>query len=529
MRYDSNRPKQKNQTIKVFVLILIIIILLAFYFLSKLYPSKIKISSSIIHYNELTNDGQAIDVKQNISTNFQENELRCLPNGWPRDGSKLWWKFYYYPEYPSLQDIFEDNGELVVILSTFLIKTHRNYKQRMIKYHSSKWALYLHKDNQENNTNAVINPKDPIIAQPDVDKKIYIIKLRFTLPKKYQNKYNYATIQILLDDEQKQYRPLKGDEPLHSPEFYKAQQEIQYKEEYTKIFMKRYNLSNSDDLSYRNVPFCAIKDKFSIYVNPPPKSQTELSPEEKIYTSPNGQKKDFLRLCTQNLIFDEKEKNEDIFRWLLYHIEQGFSKPIIYVNKILSSEKLSFSHYQKVIDLGMTEMIYYVFPYAFFFHEQPSQEISCNERNRGRTVWLAHNDVDEMFYYLANGDQNIESNITIAEILKNKYTNVNNIEISSGLKCPNLWMKRLSNDDIISDSIKKQNQRTKGITIPENVNFYYVHFVTTGKRMIIPTEIINAHFKNLSLIHQEFKKEVFCPRASAINKRLTEEIKKYLI
>ena len=59
------------------------------------------------------------------------NNLRCLPNGWTRNGSKVFWKYYYYPEYPSLQDIFEDNGYIIVILSTFLIQTHQYQLERM--------------------------------------------------------------------------------------------------------------------------------------------------------------------------------------------------------------------------------------------------------------------------------------------------------------------------------------------------------------------------------------------------------------
>ena len=477
---------------------------------------------------------QNTDINQNVQST--QNNLQCLPNGWTVNGSKLFWKYYYYPEYPSLQDIFEDNGDLVVILSTFLIKTHREYKQRMIKYHQSKWALYLHEDNQTCNQNIVINPKNPIIATPDMDKKRFIIKIRFTLPKKYQNKYNFATIQILFNDEELNkigkktfYRPLDKKEPLYSPKFYEAQKEFQGGANWTKIFMKPHKSeSNKDDLSYRNVPFCAIKDKFSFYVNPKPLNLKWKSKEQKIYISPNGQQKDFLRICTQNLIFDDKKKNENLVRWMLYHIEQGFSKPIIYMNKMVKSESTSVSHFKKIIDLGLAEMIYYVFPYAFFFHEQPAQEISCNERNRGRTVWLAHNDVDELFYHHENGKGDTTSNITISELLK-KYTTVDNFNQISGLKCPNLWMERLKDDKTYADSIQKYNQRTKGITFPENVEFYYVHSVAKGKKMIKPTDISNGHFKNVTLIKQKFKQKIFYPRLTEINKRLTKEIKEYLV
>lgn len=151
-------------------------------------------------------------------------ELRCLSNGWPENGSKEFWKFYYYPEYPTLQDIFEDNGYIVVILSTFLIRTHPHNTQRMRKYHSSKWCLYFHENNETRNKNHVINPKNPIIAKPESDHKIFIIKLRFNIPVEYQNKYNFATIQIMLDENEDQnnegklmYRPPSIYEPLINP------------------------------------------------------------------------------------------------------------------------------------------------------------------------------------------------------------------------------------------------------------------------------------------------------------------------
>lgn len=554
MLKKSKRPK--NNQIKKALIFLLIISQVCFYLFRSYQPQLILKGSNIIIDDDgitlenndnittknnnsniilVNNSHNTLNKNENIPNDIQSKELRCLSNGWPENGTKLLWRYYYYPEYPSLEDIFEDNGEIVVILNTFLIKTHRTHKQRMIKYHKSQWALYLHKDNTTSNQNTVINPKNPIITSPDNDKKRFIIKLRFSLPKEYQNKYNFATIQILLGNEnlskigeESYYRPLKGKEPLYSPEFYEKEKEIQGGAEWTKLFMKPYKSSNNNDLSYRNVPFCAIKDKFSFYVNPPPEKPPKLSDEQKIYTSPNGQQKDFLRLCTQNLIFDEKEKNEDLVRWLLYHTEQGFQKPIIYISKIVKSENISLSHFKKIIDLGLAEFVYFVFPYAFFFHEQVAQEISCNERNRGRTVWLAHNDVDEIFYHHINGQKDTASTATIAELMK-KYTKFENFKYSSGLKCPNLWMKRLKDDTTYADSIQKYNQRTKSITIPENVNFYYIHTVSTGKKMIRSKDISNGHFKNVSSINTTFVQEILYPRITEINKRLTKEIKELLV
>ena len=60
----------------------------------------------------------------------------------------------------------------------------------------------------------------------------------------------------------------------------------------------------------------------------------QLSSEQKIYTSLNGQTKDFLRICAQNIIYDEKEKNEDIFRWAHYIIlNKVFLNQLFILNK----------------------------------------------------------------------------------------------------------------------------------------------------------------------------------------------------
>lgn len=446
------------------------------------------------------------------------NNLRCLPNGWTRNGSKVFWKYYYYPEYPSLQDIFEDNGYIIVILSTFLIQTHQYQLERMKFYHSKSWALYFHDDK-----GSIVNPTDPIITKSEPNERYFIMKLRFCIPKKYQNKFNYATIQIILNENESKpiYRPIKKFEPLYEPEYYEQEEEIDGEPRRIKILMKPpKDIEKVDDLSYRKVPFCAIKDKFSFYVNPPKIQQKNRKKEDQLFLSPNGQIKDFLRICTENFIFDEKQKNEEIFRWVLYHIDQGFTKPIIYVNKIESSEKKSFSHFKKLIKLDLIELIYFVFPFSFLLHDQPAQEASCIERNRGRTIWLGHNDVDERFFYL--NDKNLSLNLTIKNALK-KYTTVSVFEKFSGLKCPNFWMKRLDNDTSLVNKKSDHFYRTKGILFPENVGFYYIHSVSDGKPMLDVNEIINAHFKNIT---EEY---LYCKEMTEINRKLTNIIKKILV
>lgn len=444
---------------------------------------------------------------------INDNQLHCLENGWPSNGSKLLWNFFYYPEYPSLQDIFEDNGNLLVILSAVLVQTHSYQLERMKMYHSSRWALYFHFQNGK-----IVNPNDPIITKSDYNHQTLIIKLRFQIPVNYQYQFNYATIQIILNDNdvKPSYRPLNENEPLYSPEYIEEKVEELNR---TKISMKPPNFTdNIDDISYRKVPFCAIKDRFSFYVNPPQKRRKKQTKKDQLFFSQNGQKKDFLRICTENFIFDEKKKNEEIFRWILYHIEQGFSKPILYVNKIDFSEEKSFSHFEKINELGLVEMIYFVFPFSFLLHDQPAQEASCIERNRGRTVWLAHNDVDERFFHI-----NSDSNFTVSEIL-NKYTNVLNFEKFSGLKCPNVWMKKFSNDSTFADVRQLDHfYRTKGIIFPENVGYYYIHSVSDGKIMMDVDDIVNAHFKNM------FDEYVYCPKLTEINQRISKKIKKLLV
>lgn len=448
--------------------------------------------------------------------------FRCLNNGWPERGSREFWPYYFYPLFPSLHDIFEDNGYLKVILSTRFIETHRQYTDRIKKLHSSKWALYFHEDNETENRNKVIN-QEGILTKPVFDNKLDIIKLIFKIPEKYQNKYNFATIQRVLDNENEViYRPINENEPLYNPKFYIAQEEIQGGYLRKKIFMKMPNVKNINDLSYRNVPFCPIKDKYSIYVNPIPNKKVEMSEKEKIYWSENGQKKDLLRICTSNRIFDEKEKNEIIVRWILYNIDQGFSKPIIYVNVIDQFENLSMPHFKKIIDQDLAEFIYYVFPYAYFFHEQISQETSCTERNKGRTIWLGHDDVDERFF-------NTQTNETIYEYLK-RFTQNNNVKEIGGLLTPNEWMERLDDDTTFTDNNNREYYaKAKNIIVPDNVEFYYVHLVSSGKSSIRQDDIVNAHFKDINTGIVKFLNKSVSQRMTEINKKLTKKIKELLV
>ena len=130
-------------------------------------------------------------------------------------------------------------------------------------------------------------------------------------------------------------------------------------------------------------------------------------------------------------------------------------------------KKIFFHIFKKIINNELVEFIYYVFLYSFFFHDQLAQEVSCTERNRGRTVWLGHNDVDEFFYYRETYNDTI-FNITASDVMK-EYTTVKKFNTICYLMCPNLWMRRFSNDTTIADSVQYHHERTKGIIIPEKL------------------------------------------------------------
>lgn len=462
------------------------------------------------------------DFFQTIVSKTHIPKLHCLKNGWPKNGSKEFWPFYFYPNFPSLHDIFEDNGYLKVILSTHLTETHPSFKERMRILHKSNWSLYFHENNETKNRDVVVN-KEGILTTPVFDPEFQIIKLIFELPKEYQNKYNFATIQRVLDNKNPNvYRKIDKNEPLYNPKYFIGQEEEQGGILRKKIFMEMpKNQKKLNDLSYRNVPFCQIKDKYSFYVNPIPENKNNNS-KDQLFLSENGQIKDLLRICTQNRIFDSKEQNEIVFRWVLYHIEQGFAKPIIYINKIDESEELSLPHYQKLIEKNLTEMIYFVFPYSFFFHEQFSQEISCIERNKDRTIWLGHNDVDERFF-------NTETNETVFEYMK-RFTENNDVSDIGALKTPNEWMEMLANDTTFTDNGNREYfVKAKNIIVPNNVEFYYVHQIYRGKKTIRQDAIVNAHFKDIKTGVVQFNKKTVSHKMTEINQRLTKKIKELLV
>lgn len=168
-------------------------------------------------------------------------------------------------------------------------------------------------------------------------------------------------------------------------------------------------------------------------------------------------------------------------------------------------------------------MIYFVFPYAFFFHDQVAQEVSCTERNKGRTVWLGHDDADERFYFYNLSSNDTDEKITLKDVMK-EYTTVQNFENIGGLRCDNIWMERSNNDETYRDSVRTSYERTKEIIIPENVNFYYIHAISSGKGSLNPSNIVNAHFKPVTESVVHFNSKTKSTRMTKINERLTKKM-----
>ena len=102
--------------------------------------------------------------------------------------------------------------------------------------------------------------------------------------------------------------------------------------------------------------------------------------------------------------------------------------------------------------------------------------MSCSERNKGWTIWLGHDDADEIFYFYNLSSNDADEKITLKDVMK-EYSTVQNIENIGRLRCDNLLMERSKNDETYRDSVRTSYERTKEIIIPENVNFYYFNTV----------------------------------------------------
>ena len=450
-------------------------------------------------------------VSSPISINLKEfksvklSPLKCLPSGWPAEGTKLLWPFYYYPEMPSIQDAFEDNGKITIVLSCEFIKTHSHNRHRLQFAMKHRWALFLHKDN----FSRPINPDNPLISQQltGYSKRGKMFPLNFELPEDYQNRFNFATIQLIINKSFETFQEPNENEVTFNPQYQPAETEFQGFQNYTKIFKTpiRDETLRNYGITYRYIPFCPILDKYSRYEN-------------------NGHQpnKSFLRICTQNLIFEDYERNVDILRWALYHISQGFDTPILYYNKIIPKDNHQATNeieyeeikqrtlklFQPAIDQKVIELVSFEFPYAFYFHDELAQEMSCLRRNLNRTVWLGMNDVDEYFYSYSN-------DVTISESIQ-RFTNEDFFSTYGGLVAPNLFMKAMSDGIVRQDSKMNFHERTKCIIIPDNVNQYVIHKIVSGYKgyLLSDRSIINAHFKKMPTYHYQGLKED--PRMTAL-------------
>lgn len=456
---------------------------------------------------------------------FISEKLTCLASGWSDKGTRIFWDYYFYPELPTLQDIYEDNGILTVVLSCMFLTTHDKYLMRSNIFFESKWVLYLHQGNSYIYRDYPINPSDPIVGRcvtEDIFQKVVV--LQFTLPEKYRNRFNYATIQMAHKKKIKKlkYKPLNKNEVTYNPSYLPKETELQGYQNYTKIMMKPIDFENvyKYGLYYRNIPFCQIIDSHSIYSKDYQKG-----------------KKDFLRICTQNIIFTDKRRNIDLIRWALYHKDQGFETPIVYYNKIIPKNNQlpkNFNSYlkmknkamktlKKAIDDKVINLVNWEFPYAFYFHDQLGQEASCVYRNKNRTKWLGINDVDE-FFYNPNPKTKDTVNVTLKKIHYKEFA-----KDHGGIITPNVWMK-IEDDGkkIYQDDFFSEGERTKCIVIPDNVFFYNVHTVDKGLPTVFfnRNNVVNAHFKK---VPEDYYKELFfSQKMTDIYQKYTQLAKVYL-
>lgn len=105
--------------------------------------------------NELYNENPVYTIYQQVP------KIKCDPYGWPIQGTRQWWKYYYYPQAPSLLDIFADNDVLYAIIN-FKGINHIN------SYLNSQWSCQFRKKIilDENNGNNCAHGHTHIIKCP---------------------------------------------------------------------------------------------------------------------------------------------------------------------------------------------------------------------------------------------------------------------------------------------------------------------------------------------------------------------------
>jgi hypothetical protein len=81
----------------------------------------------------------------------------CNSDGWPTNGSRVYWKYWKWPSQPSLYDIFLDQDHLVVILSfrfSYRKNCHEDAQMMKVarKYSLASWVLVRSDDSMVNST-----------------------------------------------------------------------------------------------------------------------------------------------------------------------------------------------------------------------------------------------------------------------------------------------------------------------------------------------------------------------------------------
>lgn len=218
-----------------------------------------------------------------------------------------------------------------------------------------------------------------------------------------------------------------------------------------------------ESFSFSNVPFCTL-----------PKAVGE--PKE-------------LHVCTQNY----PEHHISFSQWALWHVMQGFSTPTIYL--VANSSAIYRSTLGSLIDRGLIRFVKWDWPYNKNFAQQQGEQLSCIYRSRRRYKWVLMSDVDEFSF-----SQSME----IRDIVK-RYDNFSNI---GGLKAcnhfyyesQNLYKYRNVSNFDLSDG-KCVIGRGKILVRPENINYFSVHMITDGGKLIHLPELVlkSAHLKKFQM------------------------------
>ncbi|KAK8877900.1 hypothetical protein M9Y10_004663 [Tritrichomonas musculus] len=239
-------------------------------------------------------------------------------------------------------------------------------------------------------------------------------------------------------------------------------------------------------LYYSNIPFCILPP-------PPPENKFPLA-----------------ILCTEQLYSPRTE----ILDWIVWHLSQGFSHAIIYIN----DEKIEQmkSDLSDAIKKGFLKIVDWNWPRNSHVQDQVPSLMSCLYHNKRRTKWIGFNDIDESFVAL---NKNTVKDFLIAN--EHKRMSI------SALVAPNrfiLTSQRFVKNPLCSVSFEPVPWRQKLIVVPDNTDSIAVHRVANGKKTWKSNELMNAHYKIKDVL-KLYKKDTRLTNCS-IN-MLDKEIEKF--